>query len=64
MPEEAVTFWQGKLQEALKTDAWKEVAAKNQWETTYMDGEELEAYLKKTNGEIATALEETGAIGE
>lgn len=62
MPKNAVSYWQDTLQKTLKTDAWKDVAKKNQWDTTYMEGKELQSYLKETNTKIKTALEETGEI--
>jgi putative tricarboxylic transport membrane protein len=62
MPGYAVSYWQDTLQKALKTDAWKEVAEKNQWDTVYMDGEELQSYLKETNAKIKQAMEATGEI--
>lgn len=62
MPDYAVSYWQDKLKETLKTDSWKDVADKNQWDTVYMDGQELQSYLKGTSAKIKKALEETGEI--
>lgn len=62
MPDYAVSYWQETLQKALKTDTWKEVAAKNQWDTVYMDGKELQRYLDETNAKIRRAMEATGEI--
>jgi len=62
MPKKAVSYWQDTLQKTLETDAWKDVAKKNQWDTTYMEDKELQSYLKETNTKIKTALEETGEI--
>lgn len=62
MPDYAVSYWQDTLQKTLKTNAWKDVAEKNQWDTVYMEGEELQSYLKETSAKIEKALKETGEI--
>lgn len=62
MPEDAVTYWQEKIENALQTETWKEIAAKNQWETTYMDGEEFDEYLGDVYTTIEAALKSTGEI--
>lgn len=63
MPEEALTYWQNTTQEMTKTEAWAKTAAKNQWETTYMEGKELSAFLDETNKSVRRGLEETGEMG-
>ncbi len=60
MPESAVNFWQDKLHKAMQTDTWKDFAKRNQWTTTYMQGEEMQKYLDKTFAEIKDALKSTG----
>ncbi len=60
MPEEAVTYWADTLEEMVGTEDWKQAAEKNQWDTTYMRGEEMRAYLQKTNAEVKDAMEATG----
>lgn len=62
MPKDAVTYWQDIIDKALKTPTWKSIAEKNQWEITYMKGDEFQQYLDKVNGEMKTALTETGQI--
>ena len=62
MPEEAVTYWEDTIQRMTETEAWKETAAKNQWETTSTGGEELRNYLDKTYESVRTGLRETGEI--
>lgn len=62
MPDYAVSYWQDTLQKTLETAAWKDVAEKNQWDTVYMEGEELQSYLKETSAKIENALKETGEI--
>src|ERR671914_1798283 len=62
MPEEAVTYWQDTIQRMTETQAWEETAAKNQWETTYMEGEEFRNYLDETYESVRAGLRETGEI--
>ena len=62
MPKEAVTYWQNTIEKALKTPTWKDFAKKNQWEITYMKGDEFQQYLKEANDAIKTGLEKTGEI--
>lgn len=62
MSQAAVTYWQDTIEKALQTDAWKEQAAKNQWETTYMEGDELTQYLDKTYQAMQSAMKDTGEI--
>lgn len=62
MPQNAVTFWQDTIEKALKTPTWKSIAEKNQWEITFMKGDEFQKYLDQVNGEMKTALTETGQI--
>ncbi|WP_246026074.1 tripartite tricarboxylate transporter substrate binding protein [Peribacillus cavernae] len=62
MPQEAVTYWQDTIEKALQTNTWKELAEKNQWETTFMKDEEFQKYLKETNDSIETGLQKTGQI--
>lgn len=62
MPVEAVTFWEDVTEKALQTDTWKEIAEKNQWEITFMKGEELQTYLKEANDAIKKGLEKTGQL--
>ncbi|MDN4075484.1 tripartite tricarboxylate transporter substrate binding protein [Fictibacillus terranigra] len=60
MPKAAVKYWQDVIETSLKSDTWKEIAKKNQWETTFMKGEELQKYLDETNHSIEKALQKTG----
>lgn len=62
MPEEAVAYWRDTIRRMSETETWQETAANNQWETTYMEGEEFDAYLNDTYGNVQTALRETGEI--
>jgi putative tricarboxylic transport membrane protein len=61
MPDEAVAYWQDKLQEVMETDTWKQIAERNQWEITYQDGEELNEFLDSEYAQIEKALQSIGA---
>lgn len=52
MPEHAVTFWQDAFEQLSTSEAWKATAEKNQWTTQFMKGEELTAYLEKTQQQV------------
>lgn len=60
MPDHAVKYWQEKLEKAMGTPTWKKFAERNQWETTYMDGERMRQYLDKTYAEVEKALQSIG----
>ena len=62
MPEAAVTFWENTIEKALQTQTWKEIAEKNQWDITFMKGEEFKQYLDKVNEDIRKGLQKTGQI--
>src|SRR5690606_7084860 len=63
MPKDAVKFWQDTLRKAMETKTWQQTAKRNQWDTQYMQGEEMDAYLKTTNEELKKALDSTGDGG-
>jgi len=62
MPEEAVKYWEDVLEKALQTETWKELAEKNQWEITFMKGDEFKTYLDETNEAVREGLEKTGQL--
>lgn len=62
MPEEAVTYWQDVIEKTLQTDTWKDLANKNQWETTFMKGEEFQTYLDEANDAYIKGLETTNQL--
>ena len=57
MPAHAVEFWRDALKRAVESPSWNEAAAKNQWVTTFMVGDELDAYLTKTNEQVTAAFQ-------
>lgn len=63
MPEAAVTYWERKLKALLETESWKQVAQRNQWESTYLAGEDLQKFLDNEYAQIETALSSIGATG-
>ncbi|EMY34859.1 hypothetical protein D477_007454 [Arthrobacter crystallopoietes BAB-32] len=62
MPEEAVEYWRAKLQELLQSDSWQEIAERNQWETAYLAGDELDAFLEDSYGQLTSALQSVDAL--
>lgn len=64
MPKYAVTYWQDTIEKALKTETWKENAEKNQWNTTFMKGEEYQRFLDGVQKGIRDTLEQTGQLQE
>jgi putative tricarboxylic transport membrane protein len=60
MPDYAVTYWKKALKKAVNSDSWKKAAKKNQWETTFMTGDEMNTYLKSTNQQVEDAMAKTG----
>lgn len=60
MPDYAVDYWQDVLEETVESEGWAEAAERNQWATTFMVGEELDAYLEQTNEQVTEAFVTTG----
>lgn len=62
MPAYAVEYWQDALAEMVESATWKDIAERDQFTTTFMVGDELDAYLEQTQDDVRTALEETGRL--
>lgn len=60
MPDYAVEYWQGALEDAVESESWTDAAEKNQWVTTFMVGDELDTYLAETNQQVTDAFERIG----
>jgi putative tricarboxylic transport membrane protein len=60
MPEVAVAYWQKALGDMVESPTWKQIAEKNQFTTTFMIGDEFQAFLAKTQADVKTALAEAG----
>jgi putative tricarboxylic transport membrane protein len=60
MPKYAVDYWQKVLGEMVKSPAWKQIAERSQFTTTFMVGDEFQSFLAKTQADVKAALEEAG----
>ena len=58
MPQAAVAYWQKALDEMVKTPTWKQIAARRQFTTTFMIGDEFATFLAKTQADVKAALEQ------
>lgn len=57
MPDYAVAYWQKVLGEMVQTPAWKQIAERSQFTTTFMTGTEFHDFLVETQADVKTALE-------
>ncbi|MFE7278685.1 MULTISPECIES: tripartite tricarboxylate transporter substrate binding protein [Streptomyces] len=62
MPAYAVKYWQDALKRAVRSDTWKRIAKRNQWNTTFMTGDTLSAFLAQTQASVRKGLQETGQL--
>jgi putative tricarboxylic transport membrane protein len=60
MPQFAVAYWQKALGEMVESPAWKQIAERSHFTTTFMTGEEFQGFLAETQDDVKTALEEAG----
>jgi putative tricarboxylic transport membrane protein len=58
MPDDAVAYWQKALGEMVETPTWKAIAERSQFATTFMIGDEFEAFLAETQADVKAALEQ------
>jgi putative tricarboxylic transport membrane protein len=56
MPADAVAYWQQKLGEMVTSPTWTQIAERSQFTTTFMTGDELQAFLADTQADVKTAL--------
>jgi putative tricarboxylic transport membrane protein len=47
MSEEEIAYWDEKIGEMVKTDAWKKMLENNDWDEFYKDSKETEAFMKE-----------------
>lgn len=59
---EQVRFWDGVFQRLVKTEAWRNAVAKNQWEEDYMASAELGKHLKAQYEILKDVLTELGMV--
>ncbi|OBF16937.1 tripartite tricarboxylate transporter substrate-binding protein [Mycobacterium sp. ACS4331] len=57
MPRYAVDYWQQALATMVETPTWKQIAQDRHFTTTFMVGDELEAFLSDTQADLRAALE-------
>jgi len=62
MPEEAVKYWQDKLEQTLDTPTWDDLAERNQWQELYLVGDEMNSYLEDAYAQIEQGLKDTESI--
>ncbi|BBZ35296.1 tripartite tricarboxylate transporter substrate binding protein [Mycolicibacterium confluentis] len=57
MPQYAVDFWQQALAKMVETPTWKQTAERSHFTTTFMVGDEFQAFLADTQADVRAALE-------
>ncbi len=60
MPAYAVAYWQNVLGQMVESPTWKQIAEQNQFTTTFMVGDELQAFLAETQADVTAALDDAG----
>ncbi|MDP9166351.1 MAG: tripartite tricarboxylate transporter substrate-binding protein [Actinomycetota bacterium] len=60
MPAAAVAYWQTALGKMVTSPTWRQTAEKSQFTTTFMIGAEYQAFLTKTQTDVAAALRKAG----
>lgn len=58
MPDVAVAYWQKALGDMVNTPTWKQIAERSQFTTTFMIGDEFQAFLAETQADVEAALDE------
>ena len=58
-----IAFWQAMLAAATQSEEWKSDLARHFWTEMYLDGVELQQYLKRERSEMKTVLGELGLLG-
>lgn len=64
MPQEAVTYWQDTIEEALKTDSWQDITERIKWQNTFLKGEEFQRFIDEARKATKSALQATGQLAE
>lgn len=62
MPADQVKYWDDALGKMVKTNAWKEIVAKNGWESAYMPSAEYKAFLEKEFADFQTIMNDLGLV--
>ncbi|OBB56775.1 hypothetical protein A5757_01570 [Mycobacterium sp. 852013-51886_SCH5428379] len=58
MPKPAVEYWQRVLGEMVETPTWKQVAERSHFTTTFMVGDQFQAFLAETQTDLKAALDQ------
>lgn len=62
MPEYAVKYWGDALAKMVETPEWAEACKTHSWDQAYMNTEEFNAFLDKTNEEYKAILTDIGML--
>ena len=57
-----IAFWQAMLAAATQTGEWKSDLERHFWTEMYLDGAELQQYLKRERTEMRAVLRELGLL--
>lgn len=57
MPQYAVDYWQWALARMVETPTWKQTAERSKFTTTFMIGDEFQAFLAETQADLKAALD-------
>lgn len=57
MPQYAVDYWQQALATMVESPTWKQIAERSHFTTTFMVGEEFQAFLTETQADLEAALD-------
>ncbi|MGV0718571.1 tripartite tricarboxylate transporter substrate-binding protein [Mycolicibacterium sp. XJ662] len=56
MPAYAVEYWQSALARMVVSPTWRQIAERSQFMTTFMAGEEFQAFLAETQADVEAAV--------
>ena len=62
MPDYALKYWQETLKKMVETPEWAEACKKNGWDQTYMNTDDFNKFLEKTNEDYKAILQEIGML--
>lgn len=63
-PDYAVEFWTKAIDDMVKTQEWKEALNTNNWDDTYLKGDEFASFLDTVNEDFKGILEDIGMLAE
>ncbi len=62
MPDYALKYWQDTLKKMVETPEWDAACKQNGWDKTYMNTEDFNKFLDKTNEDYKSILTEIGML--